>query len=113
MVYSQDFIMYERLSLYLDDLVQLVSTLLHQFMDIVLFHLILGYPIISKWNGYSSYFSSKVVLYSKIGKAWIIVWMVSLIWEGLEWYSRVPLEDDDLNTWMYIQGLAQGLLLLL
>jgi hypothetical protein len=51
MVYSQDLIMYERLSLYLDDLVELVSTLLHQFMDIVLFHLILGYPIISKWNG--------------------------------------------------------------
>ena len=37
----------------------------------------------------------------------------SLSRNGLEEYHRVPLKDDDSNTWMYIQGLAQGLLLLL
>ena len=39
--------------------------------------------------------------------------MDSLSKDCLEYYPRVLSKDDDLNTWMYIQGLAQGLLLLL
>jgi hypothetical protein len=48
MLYSQDLVGMKRLSLHLDNLVELVSTLLHQFVDMILFHLVLDYLTIPR-----------------------------------------------------------------
>ena len=51
-------------------LVELFSPLLYQFMDIVLFHVTLGYLTTPNGNGLQpNTFSSQVVLYSQLGKA--------------------------------------------